>query len=90
MLTLPSGERDGEKARERFHHLLLDSLKKDQETDTKSGLVATAQKRKLAADDSGKEVETSIRRPMAAPLETIRVVVVERLKELVGQTGNLP
>ena len=26
---------------------------------------------------------------MAAPLETIRVVVVERYKELVGRTGNL-
>ena len=90
MLTLPRGDRDGEKARERFHHLLLDSLKKDRETDTKSGLVAAARKRKLAADDSGEEAETSTRRPMAVPLETIRVVVVERQKELVGQTGNLP
>ena len=71
MLTLPHGDRDGEKARERFHHLLLDSLKKDRETDTKSGLAVAARKRKLAADDSGEEAETSTRRPMAVPLETI-------------------
>lgn len=37
MLNLPRGDKDGEKARERFHHLLLDSLKKDRETATKGG-----------------------------------------------------
>ena len=86
MLTLPR-DRDGEKAREQFHYLLLDSLNKDRETDMKYGLAATARKRKLAANDSGEEAETSTRRPMAAPLETIRVVVVDRQKELMS--GNL-
>ena len=90
MLTLPRGDRDSEKAKERFHHVLLDRLKKDRETDAKSGLVAAARKRKFAAHDSGEEAETSTRHPMAAPLETIRVVVVEGQNELVGQTGNLP
>ena len=79
----------GDKARVRFHHLLLDSLTKDWEKDTKSGLAATGWKRKLATNNSGKEAEWSTRPPMAAPLETIRVVVVEREKQLVGQTRNL-
>ena len=84
MLTLPRGDRDGEKARERFHHLLLDSVKQDRERDMKSGLAAAARKRKLVGDDSGEEAETSNRRRMAAPLKTIRVVVVEHQKELMS------
>ena len=87
MLTLLRRDRDGERARKRFYHPLLDGLKKDRETDTKSGLAAAARKRKLAADDSGEEAETSTRHPMAAPLETIPVVFVERQKELMS--GNL-
>ena len=71
MSTLPRRDSNGEKARERFHYMLLDSLKQDRETDTKFGLVATARKRKLAANDSGEEAETFTRCPMAAPLETI-------------------
>ena len=68
MLTLSRGDRDGEKAGERFHHLLLDSQKKDWETDTQSGVAAAAWKRKLAADDYGEEAETSTRHPIAAQL----------------------
>ena len=81
MVTLPRRDRDGEQARERFHYLLIDSLNNDQETDTKSGLAATPRKRKLPADHSGEEAETSNRRPMATPLETMQVVVVERRTE---------
>ena len=40
MLSLPQGDKDGDKARKRCHHLLLDSLKKDRETLTKEGLAA--------------------------------------------------
>ena len=71
MLILPRRDSDGKKARERFHHLLLDHVKKDRETETKSGLPAVPRNRKLAADDSGEEAETSTRYPLAAPLETI-------------------
>ena len=50
MLSLSQGDKDGDKARKQFHHLLLDSLKKDRETVTKKGLAAAAQKRKRAAN----------------------------------------
>ena len=56
----------------------------------KSGLAALAQKRKLDKDDSSEEAEISPRRPIAAPLKTIRVVVVQCQKECMGQNGNLP
>ena len=86
MLTLPYWHRDGEMARERLHHLLLDSLKKDRETDTKSGLGAAARTRIFTADDSGEAANTSTRRLIAAPQETIQVVIVECETELVGQS----
>ena len=90
MLTLPRGDRDGENPRERFHHLLLDSLKKDRERDTKSGLPAETQQRKFTPNYYGEEAETSTRRLMAALLRTIRVVVIEREKSLVEQSRNFP
>ena len=89
MLKLPRGDKDGDKARDRFHHLLLDSLKKDRQTETKSGLSAAARKRKSTADDSGED-EASMMRPITAPIETIRVVVISRslAEDLTPATGQ--
>lgn len=53
------------------------------------GQAVAAQKRKLAIEDFGEEAETSTPHPMAALLQTIQVVVVERQKELVGHIGNI-
>lgn len=55
MLSLLRGGKDGDRARERFYHLLLDSLEKDQETVTKGGLASAALKRKRAANDSDED-----------------------------------
>ena len=65
---------------------MLDSLKKNRETDTKSGRAAVAWKRKLAEDLLVEEAEKSTRCPIAAPIETTQVVVVEYEIELVGQS----
>jgi len=40
LLTSAQGDKDGEKSQQRFHHHLLDSLKKDRETEVKEGLAA--------------------------------------------------
>ena len=61
MLSLPHGVKDGDKARKRFHHLVLDSLKKDRETLTKEGLASAAQKRKRAANDSDEYAAPPVR-----------------------------
>ena len=45
MLNLLQGDKDGQKAREPFHYLLLDSRKKDRETMMKGGLASVAIKR---------------------------------------------
>jgi len=42
LLNTLVGDKEGDKARDRFHHLLLDSLKKDRETGIKEGLVSAA------------------------------------------------
>ena len=88
MLSLPQGDKDGDKARKRFHHLLLDSLKKDWETLTTEGLASAAQKRKRAANDSDEYAAPP--RPMNNPGEPVRVVLVDPDKDtdLQGNTGQ--
>ena len=61
MLSLPERDEDGDKARKQFHYLLLDSLKKDQETLIKEGLASAAQKPKRAANDSDKYAAPPVR-----------------------------
>ena len=61
MLSLPQGDKDADKARKPFHHLLLDSLKKDRETLTKEGLASAVQKRKRAANDSDEYAAAPVR-----------------------------
>jgi len=52
LLNTPVGDKEDDKARDRFHHLLLDSLKKDHETGIKEGLASAARRRENAANDS--------------------------------------
>ena len=73
LLNAAPGDRDGNKARDRYNHLILDSLKKDRETDTKGGLKSAARKREQAENDS--EDESAPTRALT-PLVTIRAVIV--------------
>ena len=50
LLELPRGNKQGDDARESLHLLLLDSLKKTQETEVKEKLSAATRKRKEASD----------------------------------------
>ena len=88
MLSLPHRDEDGDKVRKRFHHLHLDSLKKDQETLTKEGLASAVQKRKRAANDSDEYAAPL--RLMNNPGEPVRVVLVDPDKDtdLQGNTGQ--
>jgi len=40
LLSTPVGDKGGDKARDQFNHLLLDSQKKDHETGVKKGLAS--------------------------------------------------
>ena len=42
LLWTAKEDKDGDKARERYHHLMLDCLKKDWETENKGGLLVSA------------------------------------------------
>jgi len=57
LLNTPVGDKEGDKARDRFHHLLLDSLLKDRETGVKEGLASVARQRKNAANVSDRNEE---------------------------------
>ena len=52
LLQAPVGNKEGDKARERFNHLMTDSLKKDRETDIKSGLAMASRWRERATKAS--------------------------------------
>ena len=86
LLRTAKGDKDGDKARERYHHLMLDSLKKDRETENKEGLLAAARRRQQAANDS--EEETSMR--VTSDRKTIRVIMVDsdNAGDLVTATGE--
>ena len=89
MLNLPRGDKDGERPRERFHYLLLDSLKKDRETMTKGGLASAAIKRKRVVNDTD-DYESAPLRPNNTPTEAIRVLLIDPDKpmDLVGASGQ--
>ena len=72
----PPGDKDGEKAREHFHYLLLDSQKKDRETMMKAGLASTAIKRKCAVNDTDDDKSGPLR-PNNTPSEAIRVLLID-------------
>lgn len=48
----PGGDREGDKARERLHYLMLNSCKKDHDTETREAISATKQRRATGAMDA--------------------------------------
>jgi len=72
LLNTPVGDKEGDKARNRFHHLLLDSLKKDHETGVKEGLASAARQRENATNDSDGNEE----RPIILPSVLVWVAIV--------------
>ena len=89
MLNLARGDEDGEKARECFHYLLLDSLKEDREKMTKGGLASAAIKCKRAVNDMDDD-ESAPLRPNNTPTEAIRVLLIDPDKpmDLVEASGQ--
>jgi len=73
LLKSAKSDKDGDKACERFHHLLLDSLKKDQEIEVKESLAAAALQREQAANDSDKDLG----RPIAPKAVIVWVIIVD-------------
>ena len=73
LLQSNKGDKDGDKARDRFHYLLLDSLKKDRETETKEGLASAKRKRDQAANDSDGDAPG----PIEAPALVVRVAIIQ-------------
>jgi len=73
LLQSDKGDKDGDKARDRFHYLLLDSLKKDRETETKEGLASVKRKRDQAANDSDGDAPG----PIEAPALVVRVAIID-------------
>ena len=63
LLQSDKRDKDGDKARARFHYLLLDSLKKDRENETKEGLASAKRKRDQAANDSDGDAPGPIEAP---------------------------
>jgi len=72
LLNTPVGDKEGDKARHWFHHLLLHSLKKDRETGIKEGLASAARQRENAANDSDGNEE----RPIILPSVLVWVAIV--------------
>ena len=89
MLNLPRWDKDGEKALERFHYLLLDSLKMDRETMMMGGLVSAAIKRKRAVNDTDDD-ESAPLCPNNTPTEAIHDLLIDLDKpiDLVGASGQ--
>ncbi|KAF8416583.1 hypothetical protein EV426DRAFT_578631 [Tirmania nivea] len=72
LLGMQRGDKEGNKAQERFHHLLLDSLKKDRETETRDSLTAASRWRENNRDN----LEVAQPRPIMVASATVRVVIV--------------
>jgi len=63
LLQSNEGDKDGDKARDRFHYLLLDSLKKDRKKETKEGLAWAKRKRDQGANDYDRDTTGLIEAP---------------------------
>jgi len=73
LLQSDKGDKDRDKARDRFHYLLLDSLKKDRETETKEGLASAKRKRDQAFNVSDEDTPG----PIESPTLVVRVVIID-------------
>ena len=89
MLNLPRGDKDGKRARERFHYLLHDSQKQDRATMMKGGLASAAIKRKRTVNDTDDDKSAPLC-PNNTPNEAIRVLLIAPDKpiDLVGASGQ--
>jgi len=72
LLNTPVGDKEGDKPRDRFHHLLLYSLRKDHETGVKEGLASVARQWENAVNDSDENEE----RPIILPSVLVWVAIV--------------
>jgi len=72
LLNTPVVDNEANKARDRFHHLLLDSLKKDRETGAKEGLASAARQWENATNNSDGNEE----RPIILPSVLVLVAIV--------------
>jgi len=72
LLNTPVGDKKGDKIRDRFYHLLWDSLKKDRETEVKKGLASAARQRENAVNDLDRNEE----RPIILPSILVRVAII--------------
>ena len=79
------GDKGGDNAREKFNYLMLDSLKKDRETDTKSALASASRRRERSRD-----IDISAQSdPLISPTGfTIRVVIVDPQEALDKRAGH--
>jgi len=73
LLQSDKSDKDGDKARDRFHYLLLDSLKKGRETDMKDGLVSAKRRLDQAANDSDADAD----RLIGPPSLVVRVAIID-------------
>ena len=72
LLSTPVGDKEDDKARDQFNHLLLDSLKKDRESGVKEGLASAARQWENAANDSDGNEEC----PIILPSVLVQVAIV--------------
>ncbi|KAF8415070.1 hypothetical protein EV426DRAFT_701827 [Tirmania nivea] len=84
LLGMQREDKEGDKAQKRFHYLLLDSLKKDCETETRDGLIAASRWRENNRDD----LEVAQPRPIMVASATVQVVIVNP-NEAADKNANL-
>jgi len=73
LLQSDKRDKDGDKARDSFNYLLLDSLKKDREMETKEGLASANRKRDQAANNS----DGNTPGPIVASALVVRVAIID-------------
>ena len=88
-LSLPQGDKDGDKVPKPFHLLLLDSLNKDREILKKEGLASRAQKRKSAANDSQEYTAPSCTMNKAGEHVPVALIDPDKGIDLQDNTGQL-
>ena len=72
LLRTAVADKEGDEAGDRFHYLLLDSLKKDRETVVNEGLESAARQRENTANDSDGDEGRSI----VLPSVLVRVAIM--------------
>ena len=73
LLQSDKGDKDGDKARDRFQYLLLHSLKKYRETESKEGLASAKRNQDQTAYDSDGDAPD----PIESSALVVRVVIID-------------